>query len=278
MRLRKERESTVHELQLIRKYLVHEERAEYPPQLTIAKGGTITMRYNANAASNVSLTGKYLLNWMSVAATATTSYRTCAAIKILKIEMWSPGNISTTTNVSIGQPGISFEWYNVANQTTDSTKKSDQPMPGRAAHLNVRPPWGTDVANWISSGGRLDSTDAMASIFVQVGTIVDYTFKYRLVDDDTVFGAEAPAGATVGKVYYDYLDGRASGVLPPLNVNVITMKKTILEDEDNVTSVDLVCEACRRLPAIRPKGCVGVACDKCGREVYSRNGHILDDA
>jgi len=244
MRPAKRGDSVVKELQLIRKEIQREDLAGHPPQLTIVKGGTITMRYNANSAANISIAGKYLLNWLSMAVTTTTSFRICAAIKIVQIKMWSPGNISTTTNVSIGQPGISWEWYNVANQTTDSTKQSDQPSPSHDAFLRIIPPRGSDVAEWISSGGRLDTTDAMASVFVQVGTIVDYTFKFRLVDDDTVFGAEAPVGATAGKVYYDYMDGRASGVLSPLNVNVITMNEDFPvifqdgRDPDRVASVD----------------------------------------
>jgi len=193
-----------------------------PPQRLVGRKVNGCMRYYMNAAQTDTITGKNLLNWVAMAATTTTSYRMFSAIKIKSFELWGSTTISTSSGVGVIEPSLTFEWYGVssANSFNNSSKYESTSEPDRPAHLLMRPPKGSSQSMWISSGGMFDTTDTIIAISGPIGAVIEYRFQACMSEDDTVFGAEAPVAATVGRVYYDYLDGRTSGNIIPIG-NVV---------------------------------------------------------
>jgi len=178
--------------------------------------------YIAQSAATFTITGKNLLNWIQMAATSTTSYRLFASHKLEKVEMWSPTIVSTTSNTGVLPASVSLEWYGPTIGYENSNKIIAVAEGSEPAYISSRPPRQSSVSWWRQSGSvDGDTTDTIFTLAGQLGFMVRITFQAKLVDDETVYGAEAPAGATVGKVYYNYLDGRTSGGLQPLGVNII---------------------------------------------------------
>jgi len=163
-----------------------------------------------------------MLNWIMMAATATTAYRFYNSFRLERVQMWSPITISTTTNVGTQGNQCTLEWYGPTSGWNNSNKFIASQDGDRPAYLDCRPPKGATVGMWMQSGSSdADSTATVLAVGGPLGAFLDVTFSCKLVDDESPFGAEAPSGATVGKVYYNYLDGLSSGVLFPSGVNVV---------------------------------------------------------
>jgi hypothetical protein len=58
-------------------------------------------------------------------------------------------------------------------------------------------------------------TDPLFSLSVPANTIIDITVELRLVESETPTAGDVPAGATLGQLYGNYLDGLVSGKLAP---------------------------------------------------------------
>jgi hypothetical protein len=59
-------------------------------------------------------------------------------------------------------------------------------------------------------------------MFVEVETIIDVEMELRFVDNEGPTAGDVPAGAALGKLYYDYLDGIVSHQLVPFGtVNIL---------------------------------------------------------
>jgi hypothetical protein len=193
------------------------------PVVQTGKLLTHTQRYIALSAATVTFSGKALLNWIMMAVTATTSYRCFNSFKIRMIEIWSPVSISTDlTGIGAIPQSITFEWYGPVSGYMNSNKFIAEPTGTRPAYIRAIPPKLSSADFWLQSGSTYtDTTDTMFAILGPKGTIVDMTFSAVLVDDETAFGAEAPVAASAGVVYYNYLDGRASGVYSPAGMRVV---------------------------------------------------------
>jgi len=66
-----------------------------------------------------------------------------------------------------------------------------------------------------------DESDPLFTIIAPAESIVDVAVTLRLVDNEVGTAGDAPAGANVGQVYYDYLDGIASGTWAPVSVAIL---------------------------------------------------------
>jgi len=66
-----------------------------------------------------------------------------------------------------------------------------------------------------------DETDPLFIIMGTAGSTVDLAVQIRYVDNETATAGGIPTGASVGQVYFDYLDGVASGNFVPVGVNVL---------------------------------------------------------
>jgi hypothetical protein len=58
-------------------------------------------------------------------------------------------------------------------------------------------------------------TDPLFSITVPANTIIDIVVDLRLVESEAPTAGDVPAGAILGQLYGNYLDGIASGKLSP---------------------------------------------------------------
>jgi len=201
-----------------------ESRGEIPPipRMTTGSFREYSQLYQFGSAATVTISGKALLNWIMVAATATTSYRPFAAYRLRRIQVWSPLVVGATSNTGTLLPQIGLEFYGPTKGWLDSKKFIAMQDGEKPAYLDVRPTDKSTLSDWMQSGSvDADTTDTILVIAGLLGTVVRVSFAAKLVDDETPYGAEAPVGATVGKTYYNYLDGRASGVIAPVGVNIV---------------------------------------------------------
>jgi len=87
------------------------------------------------------------------------------------------------------------------------------------AHVKSRPPPRSSDQWWSMSGQ--DETDPLFTISGTIGSTIDVAVSIRYVDNEAATAGGIPASALVGQVYYDYLDGIASGNLVPVGVAVL---------------------------------------------------------
>jgi hypothetical protein len=52
-----------------------------------------------------------------------------------------------------------------------------------------------------------DESDPLFTLIVPAESICDVRVNLRLVDNEAATAGDVPAGASVGQVYYDFLDG-----------------------------------------------------------------------
>jgi len=188
-----------------------------------AQVSTYRQVYIAQSAGTFTVSGKQLLDWVCVAATATAAYRCFASLRLKSIEVWSPIIASTTSNTGTLPASVSIEQYGPTAGYENSRKQIAVALGTEPAYLKMVPPKDSSLAFWRQSGSSDgDSTDTILAIAGQLGFVVRLSIDVKLVDDESVYGtATATAGATVGKVYYSCLDGRTSGQLIPLGVNIL---------------------------------------------------------
>jgi len=153
------------------------------------------------------ITRAMLLNLYSMATTTTNQFRVLTAVKLKKLEVWvdPPALGSASTSVHV-------EW--VGNQAP-STIHSDASMGVRPAHVLSKPPADSSDRWWSISG--VNETETLFKITASAGSIIDVSMSLRYADDEAPVAAEngTGAGATVGHVYFNYLDGFASKLLVP---------------------------------------------------------------
>jgi hypothetical protein len=153
----------------------------------------------SNTLANEPITVADLFNLVCVALTTTTSARLCDAVRIRKVEIWSPpqdaGAVSTA----------SITWRDpAAGPGTSSRVLSDTSMGAdRCAHVLMRPPKKGVQQFWLNP----TSTDTILLISGQVDSIVDVELTQIIQNGDTApVSAGTLSGATAGKIYTRALD------------------------------------------------------------------------
>jgi hypothetical protein len=111
---------------------------------------------------------------------------------------------------------INLEWL---GENSPSTIIDDMAVGVQPAIIDSTPPMSASNRWWCMSGTQ--ESDNMFALTFEVGTIVDVTLELRFVDNETPTAGDVPAGATLGRMYGDYLDGVASGNLAPVGLTVI---------------------------------------------------------
>jgi hypothetical protein len=66
-----------------------------------------------------------------------------------------------------------------------------------------------------------NENDNMFTMVLPADCVIDVTLDVRVVEMETPTGGESPAGATIGQLYGDYLDGFASAKLAPVGFTVL---------------------------------------------------------
>lgn len=187
-----------------------------PPEFvpTLALGHKFRFSGSLSSGTALPVTRKMLLQLMSMATTTTNQFRLITAIKLKRVEMWAePPALGSAPAV------CSVEW--VGSQAP-STLHSDSTSGVRSAYVSTRPPVDSSDRWWSVSGSN--ETEVLFNITFPAGVTVDITCSIRMADDEAPVASEAGTGgsATVGRVYYNYLDSFASkGLVPTGGVTVL---------------------------------------------------------
>ncbi len=183
--------------------------ASHPPSVTQTLGSSQTFTFYGVSAGTFTLTGAMLLNLYQVATSATTTARIFGAVKLNRVRIWGPSSTSFQGSV------VSVEWL---GSNAPSKLVSDKGMYPNPSYINTRPPKESSARWWVI-GGSNEST-ALCKIAVPQEAVVYVDVSYRLMDDDSATSGDSTTGMTLGKCYYNYLDGRASGKVSPTNSGV----------------------------------------------------------
>jgi hypothetical protein len=139
------------------------------------------------AASGGLERAQFLNLWNIITLTNTTAVRIFNAIKIRKVEMWSP--------VSAGASAADFgiEWssqygpFETVNGTTQGT--------ARPGHLMTRPPKGSVAGFWSLAG--VNESEIVMYIWGPAGTVVDFHLTGSMSADGAASATSvSPSGAT----------------------------------------------------------------------------------
>jgi hypothetical protein len=182
-------------------------RGLMPPPIQITRKFDHTFRFsNGTNSGTFTITRANLLNLLLLTPTATTSTRLFEGVRLRSVEIWSNPSALGSAPTS-----VSLEWV---GENAPSTVIGDTTMGVRPAHVFSSPPALSSCA-WWSLSGTLE-TDPLFTIVVPTNSIIDVQVSVREIDTESPTGADVPAGATVGQVYGDYLDGLTSGKLAPV--------------------------------------------------------------
>jgi len=159
-----------------------------------------------NAANQIPVTRATMLNLILQAATATSAYSMLAAVKIKKICIWSP-------IVSAFSPQeVQIEWNGgLYAPSAIHSAISEGLFP---AKIRTFPPPMSSPSLWSLSGAS-NLTEVLFTVTCPQFSVLQVSCAIRLMDDEVPATPVVAAGATVGKVYYNYLDGLTSGELQP---------------------------------------------------------------
>jgi hypothetical protein len=161
---------------------------------------------NGSNAGTFVITRAQLLNLVSMATTAVTTVRVFQGVRLKQIEIWAnPTALGAPPNT------LSVEWL---GNNGPSTIHSDNSMGVLPAHVRTKPPARSSAQWWTLS--NFDETDQLFSLVLPADCVIDVTMELRLVENEAPIAGDIPAGASVGQLYGDYLDGLASGKLSPV--------------------------------------------------------------
>jgi hypothetical protein len=182
-----------------------EMREKRPPPFIPTILSTHNFRYvNNSVATAVPITRANLLNLVQVATTAITTTRIIAAVRLMSVEIWTPP--PTTLGLAVCE----VEWKGL---NSPSTIKADNSMGVLPAHVHTSPPSDASERWWSVTGSN--ETEQLFTITCSAFSVVDVVVKLRFVDDEAPAAGDIPAAATIGKVYYNYLDGLSSTTFIP---------------------------------------------------------------
>jgi hypothetical protein len=166
---------------------------------------------NGTNNGTYNITRGNLLNMVLVATSAVTTVRPFEAVRLRKVEMWA-------NPVALGSApsNIQIEWL---GENSPSTVISDTGMGVRPGHVASVPPPSSSNRWWSISG--TSESDVMFSMTIPADSVIDVTVELRFVEQEPPTAGEVPAGATIGQVYGDYLDGIASSKLVPVGFTLL---------------------------------------------------------
>jgi len=160
---------------------------------------------NGTSAGSFNITRGNLLNTVLYTPTAMTSVRLFQAVRLKKVEIWAnPQALGAAPTV------LGLEWV---GENAPSTQISDNPMGVRPAYIRALPP-PSSSNRWWSINGTSES-DQLFSLILPANCVIDVTLELRLVENESPTAGDVPAGAVVGRLYGNYLDGLVSGSLVP---------------------------------------------------------------
>jgi len=177
---------------------------------TLSLSHKFRFQNGANSGS-YTITRGNLLNLLLVTPSAITSARILQAVRLKRVSVWA-----NPSALGAAPTEIELEWF---GENSPSTTISDSTMGVRPAHIDSAPP-PSSSNRWWSISGTLES-DPMFAMVLPADCIIDVTLELRLVEAEAPTAGDVPAGATIGRLYGDYLDGIASAKLSPLGLAIL---------------------------------------------------------
>jgi len=186
--------------------MVSAQRSLKPTAFQASLKFTKILRYIATANINSQVSAQNLAAILMAATSATTGFSLVGAIRLNKIEAWTPAipgaNVSLEytqeTTTFIGSPSVI-----VSDTCTSST------FP---AYVALRPPKNSLSGFWVS--GNATSTGHMVDIVCSENTVIDFHVDLVLLDQSTVGQSVTSTGTVAGVLYMKLLCG---GTLAPVS-------------------------------------------------------------
>jgi hypothetical protein len=184
-----------------------------PPTLEVVPLVQQKFRFIASASTASVVNIGQLIGIMGNLSTSTTSLSSImGSVKLHSVTVWPPGG--TTAN------NIAAILWNSGQSGQMEDKENDGSVPTGITvtkALTFTPPPGTLAGFWINSA---DSAANLFTVICETGSIIDVRVSGRFSNTFPPV-VSTVAGATVGKVYFQPLDG-ASGKLIPTSLLFVT--------------------------------------------------------
>jgi len=177
-----------------------------PPAFEATIGTSHRFRFTCAAGNGGAVvTRKNLLNLLQLATSAVTTVRLLQAVRLRSVEVW-------TNPVALGSAPTtcSIEWV---GENAPSVVESDISLGVRPAHVRSSPPQLSSSQWWSISGQQ--ETDQLFILSLPANSIVDVIADIRFVESEAPTAGDIPAGASLGQLYGNYLDGIAGSTLTP---------------------------------------------------------------
>jgi len=166
---------------------------------------------NGTNAGAFTIVRQNLMNLVLYTPTATTSVRLFEAVRLVGLELWS-----SPTALGSQASELALEWL---GENGPSTLVSDSAIGVSPAHIRSRPPPRSSCEWWSMSGQQ--EADDQFTLILPANSTIDVTMALRVVETEAPTSGDVPAGATVGQLYGNYLDGKISGMLMPVGWTVL---------------------------------------------------------
>jgi len=166
---------------------------------------------NGTEAGTYTITRAQLLNLILYTTSTTATVRLFEAVRLVGLELWS-------SPAALGSQAVqlSLEWL---GENGPSTVLSDISIGVSPAHIRSRPPPRSSCEWWSMSGQQ--ESDNLFVLTIPANTTIDVTLALRFVENEAPTSGDAATGATLGRIYGDYLDGATSGSLAPVGYVIL---------------------------------------------------------
>jgi len=188
----------------------------HPPEYVPTRVVKCKYRFKATALSAADqITVQAFGDLLCVASAAAAAYQLGNWIKIHKLEIWAPmASDLVPVTCSIEWNGTTAGLYGKSVIHSDTSMGANAP-----AHLMSRPPAGSQVAMWLSTGAGATN---VCKLQYPANSIIDVVYSLVLRDDGLAVAVTgAVAGATTGATYVRALNSPTSTNLVPLSVATI---------------------------------------------------------
>jgi hypothetical protein len=190
-----------------------------PPSFTPTIKSAHRFRFSVTSTTvplNTPVTRKNILNLVLMATSASTTVRLLEGVRLKSVEMWTNPILGIGSNAASPLQTCSIEWI---GENSPSTIVSDTSMGMRSAHVFSRPPPSASNRWWSITGSQ--ETDNLFTLSAPPSTIIDVVVELRFVEQEAPTAGDVPAGATLGQVYGNYLDGITTGYFAPLGYIIL---------------------------------------------------------
>lgn len=181
-----------------------------PPAFDFTIGGVHKFRFlSGSISSGENITFIHLANLMSVAGSSRYSYGITQSLRIRRVALWGPC-------AAVGSNSfVAIQWYQGSGTVggSDSITRADSSLStSEPPSIVAIPKPDSTVGQW----HNLSDNQTAFRLWAPVGSIIDVTIEFRLMDDATTPNQidTGGTGLTPGVFYYTHLDYPAKNWVP----------------------------------------------------------------